>query len=155
MAISVTPASSQRINPSKHVVVTATQGTLSTVSVTNSKRGSTASGGFSENRTKWESNEVLAFGATYAVVAKGVGTDGRPVIEKSTVSTIDPAKTSYTNTIPPQGGTTEGIGIGQPIVVRFNYPVQNKAEVQQHLRVTSSPPQPGAWYWIDSKNVHY
>ncbi|MGH3437427.1 MAG: L,D-transpeptidase [Sciscionella sp.] len=48
-----------------------------------------------------------------------------------------------------------GVGIGQPIVYQFSYPVKNKAAVQRHLKVTTSPPQAGAWWWIDDKNVHY
>lgn len=154
MSISITPAASKSVNPSDHVEVHAKQGKLTKVTVTNAERGSTASGEFSDDKTQWESNEVLAFGATYNVVAKGTGTDGKPVTKKTTVSTIDPAKTSYTNTIPPHGDSYT-IGIGQPIVVRFNDPVTNKAEVEKHLDVTSDPDQDGAWYWISDTEVHY
>jgi len=48
-----------------------------------------------------------------------------------------------------------GIGVGQPIVFRFTRPVTNQAQVRAHLHVTSSPPQAGAWYWIDATTVHY
>lgn len=154
MKIKVTPAESDPMNPAKHIVVRASKGELGKVTATNAKTGTHVSGDFADNKTTWESNEVLGFDATYDVVAKGTGTDGKPVQQKSAVKTIAPAKTSYTNTIPPHGSKA-GMGIGQPIVVRFNYPVQNKAEVQKHLKVTSSPSQEGAWYWTDDKNVHF
>jgi lipoprotein-anchoring transpeptidase ErfK/SrfK len=35
------------------------------------------------------------------------------------------------------------------------HPVINQAQVQAQLHITSSPPQTGAWYWIDSTTVHY
>lgn len=156
VSIAVTPASAKAINPSTPIVIKASRGKLTDVSITNTSRGTHVSGRFSADHTSWKSNEVMGYGQTYSVVAGGVDDHGMTVQHKSTLTTINPAKKAFPNMVPAPSSVAEtGVGVGQPIVFRFSEPVENKAEVQQHLQVTTDPPQPGAWYWIDDKNVHY
>jgi lipoprotein-anchoring transpeptidase ErfK/SrfK len=90
------------------------------------------------------------------VVANAVNSSGRNTRKTATVNTLNPAGTAYANVIPaPNTVQATGIGVGQPMVFQFTKPVANKAAVVQHLHVTTNPPQPGSWYWVDDKDVHY
>lgn len=67
-----------------------------------------------------------------------------------------PSTQAYANFVPaPATVAATGVGVGQPIVVQFTAPVQDEAAVQEHLQVTTTPPQTGAWYWVDNRDAHY
>lgn len=157
VSISVTPAaSSAPVSPTTPIVVKATNGTLSNVTVTNPTKGTTVTGAFSPDKTTWTSNEALGYGTTYQVDATGTGKDGKTTDQKGSVTTLTPKAQVEPNMIPaPASVAGTGVGVGQPIVFQFDKPVKNKAVVQAALTVTSTPAQPGAWYWIDDKDVHY
>jgi lipoprotein-anchoring transpeptidase ErfK/SrfK len=55
--------------------------------------------------------------------------------------------------IAPLGGQT--VGIGMPVIVRFDVPVSDKASIERHLHVVSRPAQKGAWHWISDTEVHW
>ena len=55
--------------------------------------------------------------------------------------------------ISPLGG--QSVGVGMPIIVRFNAKVRDRAAVEQALVVTSSKPAEGAWSWVSDEEVHY
>lgn len=149
-------ADSTNVNPTTPIVVKATNGTLADVTVTNTAKGTKVDGTLSADKTTWTSKDVLGYGAKYSIEAHATDPAGKTIDQTSTISTINPAKQANANLIPaPSSVAQTGIGVGQPIVFQFSYAVKNKAEVQKQLSVTSDPPQEGAWYWIDDKNVHY
>jgi lipoprotein-anchoring transpeptidase ErfK/SrfK len=47
------------------------------------------------------------------------------------------------------------VGIGMPVIVRFDRPVTDKAAIEKHLSVTSTSHQTGAWHWISDNEVHW
>lgn len=156
-SITVPDANGVPINPTTPIVVTVAGGVLTTVTVTNpAKANKAVTGVLAPDQTSWTSNEVLGYGSTYSIVADAVNPDGNTVEQKFTVSTISPDTTAYANVVPaPEIVADTGIGVGQPMVFQFTAPVTNKLDVQQRLHVTTTPPQPGAWYWTDDQNVHY
>ncbi len=152
----ITPGGGAPVEPTTPIVVTAHGGTLSRVDVINTASRSAVTGSFSADRLRWSSSEALGYGAHYAISATTRNTAGTTGSATSAITTITPAAQAYANLIPaPNTVARGGIGVAQPIVFRFTKPVSDKAQVQAHLHVTSSPPQAGAWYWIDSKTVHY
>jgi lipoprotein-anchoring transpeptidase ErfK/SrfK len=153
-SVSITPASGTQINPATPIVVKASNGTLTSVTVTNTAKGTHVTGELSADKATWTSNEDLGYGASYAVAAVGANSAGKSVTQNSTVTTLKPAKVVYPNMIPAPASVTS-IGVGQPVVFLFDQPVKNKAAVQAKLSVTTSPSQPGAWYWISDEEVHY
>ena len=60
---------------------------------------------------------------------------------------------AYPSFIPPPSATT--VGVGQPLVVKFDHPVKDRAATQKALTVTAQPPQTGGWYWLSDTEVHY
>lgn len=139
--------------PTKPIVVHATGGTLDAVTVTNSAKGTKVKGSFSGDKTSWTSSEVLAYGASYDVVADGVSPDGRKAERKSTVKTLTPKATAFPSFIPAPSVTE--VGVGQPIVVKFDKDIADKAAAEKALTVTSTPAQTGGWYWLNKREVHY
>jgi len=155
VSLSITPSGGGQVNPATPIVVKATNGTLSTVTVTNSAKGTTVTGAFSTDKSTWTSNEDLGYGSTYAVNAVG-SNGGKQVTQTATLSTFQPAKVAYANMIPaPASVASTGVGVGQPVTFMFDQPVANKQAVQAALTVSTTPDQPGAWYWISNTQVDY
>jgi len=155
VSLAISPNGGGQVNPTTPIVVKATNGTLSTVTVTNTAKGTVVTGAFSADKKTWTSNEDLGYGSTYAVNAVG-SNGGKPVTQTASVTTIKPAKVAYANMIPaPASVQTVGVGVGQPVTFMFDQPIADKKTVQAALTVRTTPSQPGAWYWISSKQVDY
>lgn len=154
--ISVPVASQSPHNPALPIVVTVTGGTLDKVTVVNSATGKQVKGTLAADANSWSTAEPLGYKATYKVAANAQNTAGNAVTNSFTVNTLAPAATAYANVVPaPERVAATGIGVGQPMVFKFTKAVRNRAEVQKRLKVTTTPPQPGAWYWTDDFNAHY
>lgn len=151
--VQVTPAGEEKIAPMTPVVVKATDGTLDTVTVTNPAKGTTVNGAFSADKTSWTSSEPLAYGTAYQVVAEAADKNGKKVEQKATVTTLSPKAQAFPSFIPPP--SVKDVGVGQPLVVKFDKDITDKAAAEKALVVTSTPVQTGGWYWISKREVHY
>ncbi|MCQ8780236.1 Ig-like domain-containing protein, partial [Escherichia coli] len=49
----------------------------------------------------------------------------------------------------------ETVGVGMPVVVTFDVPVTDRASIEQHMSVTTTPAQIGTWRWVSDTEVHY
>lgn len=141
------------VSPTMPIVVKALGGTLDTVTVTNSGKGTKVKGSLSDDKTTWTSGEPLAYGATYDVVAEATSPDGKKSEQKSSVKTVAPKSTAFPSFVPAPSITE--VGVGQPIVVKFDKDIADKAAAEKALTVTSTPAQPGGWYWLSKREVHY
>lgn len=139
--------------PNTPIVVHATDGTIESVTATNSAKGTQVKGSLSDDKRTWTSGEALAYGATYDVVAQGVSPDGKKSEQKASVKTITPKATAYPSFIPPP--SVPEVGVGQPVVVKFDKDITDKAAAEKALTVTSTPAQTGGWYWLSKREVHY
>nr|WP_227833149.1 Ig-like domain-containing protein [Nocardia macrotermitis] len=151
------PDTANPINPSVPITVTASGGHLTAVTAT-TPDGKPLAGTLSPDGKTWTNTDSLAFSSAYTIVADAVNSAGAHTKQNFTVNTMsaDNVSTAYANVVPaPDVVSDTGIGVGQPMVFQFTKPVANKAEVQKHLHVTVTPAQPGAWYWVDDKDVHY
>jgi lipoprotein-anchoring transpeptidase ErfK/SrfK len=157
VAITISPSNGANVSPATPVTVTATNGKLTDVTMTNTAKGKTVSGSMSPDGLSWTTSEPLGYSSTYKIVAHATGAGGgAPVEQDGQISTLTPKAQANPNLIPaPSSVASTGVGVGQPIVFSFGQPVKNKAAVEKALTVESTPKQDGAWYWIDDKNVHY
>ncbi len=55
--------------------------------------------------------------------------------------------------IAPLNGQT--VGIGMPVIVKFDVPVTDRASIEKNLHVVSKPAQKGSWHWISNNEVHW
>ena len=131
-------------DPSAGITVTATNGTLSNVTV--NTLGDTVSGLLSQGGTLWHSQWTLDISQTYTVTATETRIDGGTVTSTSTFHTLTPSTTFRTQIFE---GFQQTYGVGIPIILYFSQPITNKAAVEQALEVTTSTPVIGAWYWDD------
>lgn len=153
--ISIEPAANGEVNPKTPIVVKAAKGKLTTVTVTNKAKGSTVKGSLAADGTTWTSSDVLGYGSTYDVVADAVGEDNKPVEQKGSVKTVTPAAQAFPALTPAPPGAGATFGVGQIIGVSFDHKITNRTAVEQAIKVTTTPSQPGAWHWIDDRTLHY
>jgi lipoprotein-anchoring transpeptidase ErfK/SrfK len=140
-------------NPGTPIQLTVQDGTIAAVTAKNAGDGKSLPGALAPSGVTWSSTAPLDYGATYALGVDVVGSDGSRHHEDKTVATIDPKVTAYPSFIPPPSQAS--VGVGQPLVVRFDHPVKDHAAAQKELSVTSDPPQTGGWYWLSDTEVHY
>ncbi|MFC3998749.1 Ig-like domain-containing protein [Nocardiopsis sediminis] len=99
-------------------------------------------------RTEWVSDWNLVPGADVTVTATGVNDDGAETEVVSRFSTEPTAKGKGLDLESnfPAGGQT--VGVGMPVIVNFDLPVENKEQVENSIEVTSEKPAQGAWNWF-------
>ena len=56
-------------------------------------------------------------------------------------------------TIDPANGTT--VGVAMPIIINFTAPVTDQATAEQAIHISSDPPVPGKFYWMNASQVRW
>ncbi len=150
--VTITPANgTTQVKPDGTIEVKVADGTLEKVTVQG--QGAQITGKLSADRTAWRSDRTLKPDTQYTVTAVAAN-DGKSQTTTSSFSTLDPAQTLEIVDVTPNLKGEE-VGVGAPIIVRFNRPVKNRAAVEKVLEVTPQKPVEGAWRWIDDKQVIY
>jgi len=150
--VSITPGT-QGVNPDTPIVVHVAQGRATKVTVTNKASGAPVAGTLAADGSTWTATQPLAYAAGYAVGVDVAGPDGVAGHQDLAVSTLAPAAQAFPSFIPPPAQAT--VGVGQPLVVKFNHPVRDRAAAQRGLTVTATPAQAGSWYWLSDTEAHY
>ncbi len=140
-----------KVKPAAGITVTAKNGTLTTVTVTDPD-GDKVPGRLAADHLTWSSRAVLDFATRYKVTATAKNADGAPTTSRAQFTTVNPRAELYTAVVPLTGET---VGIGLPIQVQFSAPVENRAAVERNLVVESDPAVVGAWHWISGDKVRY
>jgi len=147
------PDEASTVTPTTPIVVKATGGTLGAVTVTNPAKGTKVKGAYSADKTSWTSSEPLGYGIVYQVAVDAMDGAGGKASRTAKVTTLTPKAQAYPSFIPPPSVTD--VGIGQPLVVKFDQDIADKAAAEKALAVTSIPQQAGGWYWLSKREVHY
>jgi lipoprotein-anchoring transpeptidase ErfK/SrfK len=139
---------------STQVQVFAHNGRLSTVTVSGSGGVGALSGAIAGDGSKWKADDLLEPGTTYTVKASVAGDDGDLVIKKQqfTTQALELSQQTYPSVAPLPGET---VGVGMPVIVTFDVPVTDRANIEKNLHVTTTPEQPGTWHWVSDSEVHY
>ncbi|MEU2434542.1 Ig-like domain-containing protein [Streptomyces sp. NPDC007861] len=123
------------------VKVTLAEGKLTEVTVTDSKGGRLA-GTVSADGRGWTSARSAAPGTAYSVRAQ----DDHGGTATAEFTTAAPELVNKV-TLAPGGNRT--VGVAQPLSIVFDHPVKNRAEVEKHLKVTTSNSTEGSWGWME------
>lgn len=104
--------------------------------------------------TGWVASQLLEPGQTYRLVLKGLNEDGKSSSTTSSFSTqqLTLAQQTYPSIAPLQGET---VGVGMPVIVKFDLPVKNRALYERKMRVESTPAVEGSWSWLSDREVHF
>ncbi|MDP9074506.1 MAG: Ig-like domain-containing protein, partial [Actinomycetota bacterium] len=133
------------------VSVTATDGRLVSVAVM-TPSGQAMAGALDPTGLSWRSSGKLLPKTSYTVTVQATTAKGKPSQQVSHFDSMPPTAT-LTASIFPNTGLT--VGIGQPIVLRFNHSVVNKTDLLAQLHVTESTPVTGGWYWFSDRELHF
>ncbi len=157
-ALSVMPApGTEDMNPAGPVLVTATSGTITDVTMVNDA-GKEIPGILTPDATVWKPTTQLGYGRTYTMTVAARGPGGMPSRQTASFTTVSPSDQTdvYLDTtggVLLKDGATYGVGM--VVVARFDEPIDNKANAERHLSVTTNPPVPGSWYWVDDQTAHW
>ncbi len=136
------------------VTVKAVGGTVSAVTLRNGD-GAAVRGAFNADRTGWTSAESLGYDKSYSVAAVAANADGKTVSGTSAFTTVQPRTLTLPYVFPGNGGGPKTVGVGQPVQVRFDEPITDKAAAEKALTVTTSPHVDGAWHWFSDQVAHW
>lgn len=137
------------LRPDSVIQVAADRGTVEDVTVTH--KGAPVEGDLSADRTHWKARWMLEPGTSYTVRATGLGRDGRTRTVTSDFSTAKVKKSLDAALEAPYNKETVGVGI--PIVLKFQQNIGDRAAVERSLEVRSAKPVEGAWHWFDNQTV--
>jgi lipoprotein-anchoring transpeptidase ErfK/SrfK len=128
-------------------------GTLQEVQVTGPK-GGIVQGRLSADKTRWVSTTPLQAASRYRVTSTAVDADGLKKGYEAGFRTraLSLDEQTYASFVPVDGQT---VGVGMPVIIRFDVPVTDKASIEKHLKVVSQPAQAGSFYWVSSQEVHW
>jgi lipoprotein-anchoring transpeptidase ErfK/SrfK len=136
------------------LAVAAKNGRLSTVDVTGSGEVGALTGAIAGDGSRWKADDRLEPGTTYTVKASVRGDDGDLVTKRQqfTTQSLTLDEQTYPSVAPLPGET---VGVGMPVIVSFDVPVTDRASIEKHLKVTTTPAQPGTWHWVSDNEVRY
>jgi lipoprotein-anchoring transpeptidase ErfK/SrfK len=142
---------SKRARPDRGLVIRASGGTLTKVAAYES--GEPVPGRLDASRTTWRSDWTLKPAAEYTVTATAAGTRGPETVTVGRFRTRPAERTFGIAATAPLPGET--VGIGMPIIIDFDTPVEDKAAVERALEVVAEQPVEGAWRWTSDTQVIY
>ena len=137
------------------VTATVADGTLTKASLSyRSKKGNTVPVDGTLSSGTWTAGDLLEPGVTYTLKLQATTPDGETAKQTRTFRTADLTldEQIYVAVSPRDGGT---VGVGMPVVARFDLPVVDKASFEKNMHVTTVPAQLGSWYWLSSKEAHW
>ncbi|MHA6801475.1 L,D-transpeptidase [Bounagaea algeriensis] len=141
----------QAVNPTAPISAKVQHGWLDHVTLTGSD-GSVITGALSPDRSTWQPSQQLRYDVHYTWAGKALGADGKLVPVGGEFRTLAPESTIGA-TISPNDG--QEVGVGMPISIEFDEPVQDKAAVERALKVQPSQPVEGSWAWLTDEKVDW
>lgn len=145
-------AGTRDVKVNRSVRLNVTDGVFNSVTVTSTNGA--VKGALSSDKLSWQSTSRLQPGATYRVSGVAVDDQGREKQYQAKFRTQALAmdKQTYPSFFPQPGST---VGVGLPVIIRFDIPVTDRDSIQKHLTVTSKPAQVGGFHWVSSKEIHW
>lgn len=132
------------------VTVNVADGVLASVTMVNDN-GRTIAGQLSPDGLRWSTTEQLGYNRRYTLSVKATGLGGAASRQMS-FATSSPAHLTMPYVAPGDG---EVVGIGEPIAIRFDENIADRAAAQKAIKVTTNPPVEGAFYWLNNREVRW
>ena len=132
------------------VTVSAEDGVLGPVTMMN-EDGTPVTGELSKDGLTWSTTEPLGYNERYILDARSLGLGGETV-QQMAFETHSPENLTMPYLLPDDGAT---VGIGQPVAIRFDENIPNRAAAERAIKVTTNPPVEGAFYWLSNREVRW
>lgn len=141
------------VAPGDPITVAAVHSSLDEVKLVN-QAGTVVTGTTTSDGTKWTSSGQLGYGKTYTLTARATGSDAArtPVNASTTFTTVQPRTLTMPYLTP---SDNEVVGVGQPIAVKFDEKITDRAAAQKAISITTTPKMEGAFYWFNSQEVRW
>jgi lipoprotein-anchoring transpeptidase ErfK/SrfK len=136
------------------VTVAAHHGTLRRVVFKAHGTTSSIAGAFNSDKTRWTAGSLLEPDTAYVVASSAVNADGKVSKTRDRFRTQDLGldQQTYASISPlPK----EVVGVGMPVIVKFDVPVHHRAAFERHMTVKAQPATQGTWHWISDQEVHW
>jgi lipoprotein-anchoring transpeptidase ErfK/SrfK len=133
-----------------HVTVTADDGVLASVEMVNDN-GRSLDGQLSPDGVRWSTTEPLGYNRSYTLTAKARGLGG-VATRQIAFQTQSPQNLTMPYAMPHDG---EVVGVGEPVAIRFDENIANRAAAEKAIVVTTDPPVEGAFYWLNNREVRW
>jgi len=132
------------------VTVSTEDGVLGAVTMM-SEDGTPVAGELSKDGLTWSTTEPLGYNEQYVLDAQSLGLGGE-ASQRMAFQTHSPENLTMPYLLPSDGDT---VGIGQPIAIRFDENIPNRAAAERAIKVTTTPPVEGAFYWLSNREVRW
>lgn len=132
------------------VTVSVADGVLASVAMVN-ENGRSIMGQLSPDGLRWSTTEQLGYNRRYTLNAKATGLGGA-ASKQMTFETSSPAHLTMPYVSPADGDV---VGIGEPVAIRFDENIANRAAAQKAINITTNPPVEGAFYWLNNREVRW
>jgi lipoprotein-anchoring transpeptidase ErfK/SrfK len=132
------------------VTVTVADGVLGSVTIVNDS-GRSINGQLSPDGLHWQTTEQLGYNRRYTLNVKALGLGGA-ANRQMTFQTSSPAHLTMPYVNPGDG---EVVGIGEPVAIKFDENITNRAAAQKAINITTNPPVEGAFYWLNNREVRW
>lgn len=134
------------------VTTSAEHGTITNASLKTADGKATIKGRVAGNQ--WIASQRLEPGTTYQLKVTGHGEDGKDATLARTFSTqrLSLKQQTYPSVAPLKGET---VGVGMPVIVKFDVPVKNRALFERNMSVQATPAVDGSWDWFSDTEVHF
>jgi lipoprotein-anchoring transpeptidase ErfK/SrfK len=132
------------------VTVTADAGVLVSVTMVN-ENGRVVGGRLSLDGVRWSTTEPLGYNRHYTLIAKARGLGG-VASRQVAFETHSPQNLTMPYVMPHDG---EVVGVGEPVAIRFDENISNRAAVEKAIVVTTDPPVDGAFYWLNNREARW
>ena len=132
------------------VTVAAGDGVLGAVDMINAD-GKTIAGQLSPDGVTWSTAEPLGYNKRYTLTAEALGLAG-VITQRMTFQTQSPQNLTMPYVMPNDGDV---VGVGQPVAIRFDEDITDRAAAQRAIDVTTTPRVEGAFYWLSAREVRW
>lgn len=150
--ITITPkdgATNVGLNDAANVAVA--DGTLTQVELKTSE-GAAVAGKIAADGKGWKPDAALKRSTKYALAATAKDADGKEAHENASFTTVSPENSFVGSFIPDDGQT---VGVGMPVSITFNKPIQDKKAVQAAISVTSTSGQEVVGHWFGAQRLDF
>jgi lipoprotein-anchoring transpeptidase ErfK/SrfK len=138
------------VSVSAPVKVTAEDGVLGAVTMVN-EYGKEVDGRLSPDGLSWSTTEPLGYNKRYTLSAESLGLGG-VTTRQMIFQTHSPDNLAMPYVVPRDG---EVVGVGQPVAIRFDENIADRAAAEKAIKITASPPVQGAFYWLNNREVRW
>jgi lipoprotein-anchoring transpeptidase ErfK/SrfK len=132
------------------VTVNVADGVIGSVTMVNDN-GRTIGGQLTPDGLRWSTTEQLGYNRHYTLNVKALGLGGAAGRQMG-FSTSSPAHLTMPYVAPGDG---EVVGVGEPVAIRFDENIVDRAAAQKAINITTNPPVEGAFYWLNNREVRW